>query len=106
MDEASKKRKRYDKEFKVNAVQLSLEPGRSTASVARDLGIDSNRLYHWKQIYLRDAEEAFPGKGHLKASDEQTRKYQNRIAELEEEVAILKKAMGYFSSTKKKGIGL
>lgn len=106
MDQAPKQRKRFDKEFKINAVQLTLESGRSTASVARELGIDSNTLYHWKQIYWRDPQETFPGKGHLKASDEQSMKYQQRIAELEEEVAILKKAMGYFSTGKKRGIGL
>ena len=101
METEKKDRKQYDKEFKLNAVKLILETGRSTASVARDLGIESNTLYNWKREYHNEAEQAFPGKGNLKPDDEAQRKLHRRIAELEEENAILKKAMGYFSAVKK-----
>ena len=101
MEDEKKDRKHYDKEFKLNAVKLTLETNRSTASVARDLGIESNTLYNWKREYRNEAEQAFPGKGHLKVDDEEMRILKRRNAELEEEVAILKKAMGYFSAIKK-----
>ncbi|MEW6050276.1 MAG: transposase, partial [Candidatus Zixiibacteriota bacterium] len=32
---SGEKRRRYDREFKLEAVRLSLEPGRSVAAVAR-----------------------------------------------------------------------
>ena len=101
MEEEKKDRKHYDKEFKLNAVKLALETNRSTASVARDLGIESNTLYNWKREYRNEAEQAFPGKGNLTVEDEEMRTLKRRNAELEEEVAILKKAMGYFSAIKK-----
>lgn len=101
METEKKEKKQYDKEFKLNAVKLILETNRSTASVARDLGIESNTLYNWKREYRNEAEQAFPGKGNLKADDEEQRRLKRRIADLEEENAILKKAMGYFSAIKK-----
>jgi len=101
MEDEKKDRKHYDKEFKLNAVKLTLETNRSTASVARDLGIESNTLYNWKREYRNEAEQAFPGKGNLTVEDEEMRTLKRRNAELEEEVAILKKAMGYFSAIKK-----
>ena len=101
MDSEKKETKYYDKEFKLNAVKLTLETNRSTASVARDLGIESNTLYNWKREYREEAEAAFPGKGNLKPEDEEQRRLKKRISDLEEENAILKKAMGYFSGIKK-----
>ncbi len=101
MDTEKQERKQYDKEFKINAVKLSIEAGRSTASIARELGIEANTLYNWKREYRNEAEAAFPGKGNLKPEDEEVRALKKRNAELEEEVAILKKAMGYFSTVKK-----
>ena len=101
MEAEKQERKQYDKEFKINAVKLSMEAGRSTASVARELGIEANTLYNWKREYRIEAEAAFPGKGNLRPDDEELRALKRRNAELEEEVAILKKAMGYFSAVKK-----
>ena len=101
MDPEKKEKKQYDKEFKLNAVKLTMESGSSTASVARDLGIESNTLYNWKREYRNETDQAFPGKGNLKGEDEELRALKRRNAELEEEVAILKKAMGYFSEIKK-----
>jgi transposase len=101
MDTEKKEKKQYDKEFKLNAVKLSLESNRSTASVARDLGVESNTLYNWKREYREEAEQAFPGKGNQKPDDEEQRRLKRRISDLEEENAILKKAMGYFSAIKK-----
>ena len=101
METEKKERKQYDKEFKVNAVKLTIEEGRNVRSVARDLGIDANTLYQWKRENREDGDHAFPGKGKLKPEDEELRALKRRNAELEEEVAILKKAMGYFSAIKK-----
>ncbi|HEX2868156.1 MAG TPA: transposase, partial [Ignavibacteriales bacterium] len=58
-----KVRKTYDREFKISAVRLILDSGRSVVSVARDLGIAENTLFIWKKKYLADIEGAFPGKG-------------------------------------------
>jgi len=38
-------RRTYDRQFKLEAVRLSYEPGRSVSGVARDLGISENVLH-------------------------------------------------------------
>lgn len=90
-------RRRYDRDFKEGAVRLVLEGGRSLRIVARDLGIHENMLHRWKQEYLVDRDHAFPGKGHMKPHEEEILKLKLRITNLEEDRAILKKALAIFS---------
>ena len=61
-----KGRRKYDREFKEDALRLILEGGRTVRGVARDLGVHESMLHRWKKEYLEDREEAFPGKGHMK----------------------------------------
>lgn len=97
MEAVKAERKRYDKEFKINAVKLSMESGRTTASVARELGIDVTTLYVWQREYRQEIDTVKSGI----TTEEELRRMKRRNMELEEEVAILKKAMGYFSAVKK-----
>ena len=90
-------RKTYDKEFKISAVKLVLESGRTLASIAADLGIADNTLFNWKKRYQEDAKNAFPGKGRLKPEDEDLRKKDREIATLKMERDILKKAIAFFA---------
>jgi putative transposase len=71
--ETDKRRKTYDRQFKMNAVGLVLDGGRKVREVARELGIDANTLYHWKREFLEEQEAAFPGKGHLPPMEEEIR---------------------------------
>ena len=96
-----KGRRRYDRDFKEGAVRLVLDGGRSVRSVARDLGIHENMLQRWKQEYLEDPEHSCPGKGHMKPHEEELLKMKRRIADLEEEREILKKALAIFSKHRK-----
>lgn len=90
-------RRSFDRAFKVETVRLITEQGRSIASVARDLNIHDSVLRRWVRQYREDKEHSFPGKGHLKPDDEELRRLKRRNAELEEEVAILKKAVAIFT---------
>jgi transposase len=69
--------RKYDREFKLEAVRLVTEGGKSVPEVARDLGIHKNVLYNWRNKYLEDTNHAFPGKGHLKPAEEDLRKLQS-----------------------------
>ena len=42
-------RRKYDPDFKRNAVQLTEEPGRTVAGVAENLGISKDLLYRWRR---------------------------------------------------------
>ena len=91
------KGKRFDPEFKKDIAQLHISGTRTCASLAEELGIHQNTVYKWVQQYAADPEQAFPGSGKLKPDEEEMRKAQRRIKELENEVAILKQAAVYFA---------
>jgi transposase len=84
-----KTRKTYGREYKLMAVRQSLATG-SVRRVARELGIPSKNLEHWKQDYQEDPTGAFPGKGHRRPEDEVTR-LRRENAELRRENEFLKK---------------
>ena len=71
----------YDKEFKINAINLYLSGDRSYEQVSNELGIPVGTLVTWVQAHKKDGTEAFPGKGYLKQSDVE-------VAQLRKELAI------------------
>ena len=97
MEAEQVRRRRFDKQFKMDAVRLVTEGGRRVTEVARDLGISVNAIYHWKCQLAKDGESAFPGKGHLKPEDEELRRLRKELADVKEERDILKKAIAYFT---------
>lgn len=91
----------YDKEFKLNAIKLCLDSGRSRRQIADELGIPISTLVEWVQSYTKSGVTAFPGKGNIKASDAEMIRLRKELAIAREERDILKKALGIFSSIKK-----
>jgi len=91
--------RKYDKDFKKNAVNLVIEGGRSVPEVARSLGIHENLLYRWKSQFSKDKDKAFPGKGNPR--DEEVARLKKEKAEAELECDILKKALAIFSKNGK-----
>jgi transposase len=95
------KRRKYDREFKVEAVKLVTGGGRAVAEVARNLGIHENLLYKWREKYTEDIAHAFPGKGRLKPAEEEVRRMKRELADVTQERDILKKALAIFSKEPK-----
>ena len=93
--------KTYTREFKIEAVQLAEASNKPYSEVAEDLGISQSALYRWRQEYRLDAQQAFPGKGNLKADDKAIATLHKRVRELEMENEILKKATAIFAQTKR-----
>jgi transposase-like protein len=52
-------RRKYTKDFKLEAVQLCRQPGMSVAKVASDLGVPANSLYRWKKELAESGGDAF-----------------------------------------------
>ena len=86
------KRKEYDEEFKKRAVQLSYNPERTVQSVVKSLGITNSMIYRWQKKYSETGEKTAEA-----VQIEDLRQLRKRIAELEEENEILKKASAYFA---------
>jgi len=95
--DSDKKRKTFDRQFKLDAVNLVVNGGRSVSEVARDLGIDPNTLYRWKGRLTKEGSDAFPGKGRLSPQEEELRRLRRELEQVKEDREILKKALAFFS---------
>lgn len=84
-------RRKYDSEFKRQAVQLCEQEGVTAVQIARELGIDVKLLYRWRAEYQRQGDSAFPGQGHLSAEEDEVRRLQRELARVQLERDILKK---------------
>ena len=91
------KRKKYTKEFKLDAVRLVVEQGYTCAEAARNLGLNANMLNRWVREYRADEGEAFRGNGKLTAEQEELRRLREENRRLKLEREILKKAAAFFA---------
>jgi transposase len=96
-----KGRRKFDREFKESAVRLIVDGGRTVTEVSRSLGVHENQLRRWRKKHLEDPEHAFPGKGRMKPHEEELMKLKKKLADVEEEREILKKALAIFSKHRK-----
>jgi len=94
----AKKRRKFSREFKIEAVRMVAEGGRGTTEVARELGISPNLLTRWKQQVVTNGDQAFPGKGRL--ADE-VRRLQLELKRVQQERDFLKKATAFFARESK-----
>jgi transposase-like protein len=92
-----RKLRKYDREFKLNAIQLYLESKRPLREISEELGVPGSTLVTWVRTGKREGLKAFPGKGHLKPEDEQLKRLHREIEVLRRERDILKKALAIFS---------
>jgi len=90
-------RRKFDKSFKIEAVQLVLRGDRTETEIAKDLGINSNMLNRWKRELLAKGEHSFLGKGNLTPQEEELRRLRKELRDVTEERDILKKATAIFS---------
>ncbi len=89
-------RKKYDEEFKKNAVKLSHASPKSVRQVADDLGISENRLYAWRKKYTADGD-----KTRWATLEEENKALRLQLAEARIEADMLKKATAYFANLHK-----
>ena len=90
-------RRKYDLEFKLEAVRMASEPGVTKREVERRLGIGQGVLSRWKRELAHDGEQAFSGKGHLRPEEEDIGRLKRENERLRRERDILKKAVAIFS---------
>ena len=90
-------RKKFGREFKLEAVNLVRERGVSIAQAARDLEINHNMLRRWVKEFGADPAHAFPGLGQMKPEQLEIDRLRKEVAKLKAERDILKKAAAYFA---------
>lgn len=90
-------RRKFSREFKLEAVRLVVERGVSAAQAARDLDLPAAMLRRWIKEEAEDPRQAFPGKGQMKPEQLEIEKLRREVSKLKAERDILKKAAAYFA---------
>lgn len=93
--------RRFTPEYKEEIIKLVTEQGKRVTHVARDIGVSEATVRGWVKKYKEHGENAFPGSGNLRPEDEEIRKLKKKLADMEEENAILKKAIRIFTKPEK-----
>lgn len=94
------RRRRYTREFKMEAVKLLVESDKQAAEIAEDLGVAVQNLYRWKYELHKDPDSCFPGSGTKHFDDpreEEIYKLKKELESVSQERDILKKAIAIFS---------
>lgn len=94
-------RRSYTKEFKLRTLQMIEESRKSTAQVAKELGISNNLIYAWRQKERDKEEDAFINETQLTAEQQEIKRLKAENARLKEEREILKKATAFFAKESK-----
>ncbi len=90
-------RRRFGREFKIEAVRLIKDRGVSVAQAARNLDVHDNVLRKWVKDFAADPAQAFPGQGQMKPEQLEIERLRREVAKLKAERDILKKAAAYFA---------
>jgi len=93
------KKRQFTKEFKKEAVEYSLQSGKTIEKVACDLGISPHNLNRWRKEYRKRGQLAFPGHGkeNLTPKEEESRRLKKELIDITQERDILKKALAIFT---------
>jgi len=86
-------RKKYSKEFKLDAISLVVEQQYTRAEAARSLEINPNLITRWIKENEQDNNgQAFRGNGKLTPEQEEIRQLKAKVRQLEMDKNILKEA--------------
>lgn len=89
-------RRRYTKEFKIQALELAQQLG-SYASAARQLGIRDSSLHAWKQNFKVSLDLKSKPAADALADAEEIKRLKRENEELKKTNYILKRAAAFFS---------
>ena len=84
-------RRKFTREFKLEAVKLIQERGVTVAQATRDLGVHGTVLRRWVQECAADSQQAFPGQGQMKPEQAELARLRREVIKLKAERDIKKK---------------
>jgi transposase len=92
-----KRRRRFTREFKLEAVRMVTEGGHEVSQVAKDLDLRPDMLRRWQEKQEAEAEAASKGE----RSGDELRQLRRECDRLRMERDILKKAVAIFSDPRR-----
>jgi transposase len=90
-------RRKFTREFKLEAVRLIKQRGVSFAQASQDLSVHVSQLHSWVKAFADDPQQAFPGQGQMKPEQAEIARLKREVTKLKAERDILKKAAAYFA---------
>jgi transposase len=84
-------RRRFGREFKIEAVRQIKDSGVSVAQASCDLVVHENALRKWVRDFAADLAQAFPGHGQMKPEQLEIEKLRREVAKLKAERDIPKR---------------
>ena len=90
-------RRKFSREYKIEAVRFAGERGVSMAQASRDIDVRENAVRKWVKETGADPKQAFPGHGQMKPEQLEIDRLRREVAKLRAERDILKKAAAYFA---------
>ena len=90
-------RRKFTREFKLEAVKLVTERGVTVAQASHDLGVHQTVLRNWVKVFTADPQHSFPGHGQMKPEQSEIARLKREVTKLKAERDILKKAAAYFA---------
>ena len=90
-------RRKFTREFKLEAVRLIKDRGVSYVQASQDLGVHVSQLRDWVKKFSDDPQHAFPGHGQMKPEQLEIARLKREVTKLKAERDILKKAAAYFA---------
>lgn len=94
-----KKQRNYDKEFKLNALNL-YKSGKPGTDVCKDLGIPHATFWSWIKKFDAEGAAGFTGSGNVKPINQEAYQLKKELDDVKMERDILKKALAIFSRQK------
>lgn len=92
-------RRKFSKEFKQEAVQMTNVAGVTITQIANELGIAPRLLGVWRKQLGTSGAKAFPGRG--KPHDEEMAALKRELARVKKERDFLKEAAAFFAKESK-----
>jgi transposase len=90
-------RRKFTREFKLEAVRLIKERGVSVARASQDLGVHQSQLRDWTKKFADDPAHAFPGHGQMKPEQLEIARLKARSDQAQGRAGHPKKAAAYFA---------
>ena len=90
------KRRKYDRQFKLDLCKMVLEDDISINSIAREYDLSITMLQRWMREFRAYGENAFPGRGIKMSPDGRIKELEKEVQELKMEIEILKKTKNHF----------
>ncbi|WP_041280398.1 transposase [Desulfosudis oleivorans] len=95
------KKRIYSESYRREAVRLADLPDRTSADVARELGIHVGQVYNWRSQFNKLAKHQFTvadGTNYSVSEKEEIRRLKKEVERLRKERDFLKKATAYFAN--------